>query len=141
MAITTDESTLLSRFEIVEADPNYRRMIRTFARSCLVQLPGFAMEDIQQELLMVLWRCVNNYDPDRGAAFRTLFMGSAQRHVIGLVRTANAQKRGKGVITYLDDEAFASAAERSRTEGSAEDWYLALAEHGDKFVDELELSA
>jgi DNA-directed RNA polymerase specialized sigma24 family protein len=99
------------------------------------------VEDISQELLVVLWRCVQNYDPNRGASFNTLFQGSARNHVIGLVRTANAKKRGKGQLVTLDPEAFSLAAERMSVEASAEDWYLAIAEHGERFAEELDIAA
>jgi DNA-directed RNA polymerase specialized sigma24 family protein len=137
--IVVDQRTLEARFDA--ARKHYAGTIRTFARNCVFQLPGFDLEDIQQELLVVLWRCVKNYDPNRGAGFNTLFQGSARNHVIGLVRTANAQKRGKGQITTLSDEAFTTAVERMSIEGSAEDWYFAIAEYGDRFVSELELAA
>lgn len=137
--ITVPQAVLRNRFE--QAERAFRGTIRTFAYNCVKQLPDMDLDDISQELLTVLWRCVQNYDPDRGASFNTLFQGCARRHVIGLVRAANVQKRGKGRITSLDPEAFALAVEQMSTEGSAEDWYFALAEHGDKFVEELERSA
>jgi RNA polymerase sigma factor (sigma-70 family) len=137
--ITVDRRTLEERFRV--AQQQYKGTIRTFARNCVFQLPGMDVEDVCQELLMVLWKCVQNYDPNRGASFNTLFQGSARNQVIGLVRTANAQKRGKGRVVTLDPEAFSLAAERMSIEGSAEDWYFAIAEHGERFVEELDVAA
>lgn len=139
MEITVDRRTLEERFRV--AQQQYKGTIRTFARNCVFQLPGMDVEDVCQELLMVLWKCVQNYDPNRGASFNTLFQGSARNQVIGLVRTANAQKRGKGRVVTLDPEAFSLAAERMSIEGSAEDWYFAIAEHGERFVEELDVAA
>lgn len=139
MEITVDRRTLEERFRV--AQQRYNGTIRTFARNCVFQLPGMDVEDVCQELLMVLWKCVQNYDPNRGASFNTLFQGSARNQVIGLVRTANAQKRGKGRVVTLDPEAFSLAAERMSIEGSAEDWYFAIAEHGERFVEELDVAA
>lgn len=138
-AIAVDSRTLEQRFDAARRE--HAGTIRTFARNCVFQLPGFDLDDVQQELLVVLWRCVKNYDPNRGASFNTLFQGSARNHVIGLVRTANAQKRGKDKMTTLSDEAFQLAVEQMSIEGSAEDWYFAIAEYGERFVDELELAA
>jgi RNA polymerase sigma factor (sigma-70 family) len=124
-----------------QAEKQYQGTIRTFARNCVYQLPDMDLDDICQELLVVLWKCVKNYDPNRGASFNTLFQGSARNHVIGLVRTANAKKRGKDKITTLSDEAFSLAVERMSIEGSAEDWYLAIAEYGERFREEAELAS
>ena len=134
MTVVTDERTLQRNFEA--AQERYKGTIKTFAFSFIRRLPEQEIEDLQQELLIVLWRCVRNYDPDRGASFNTLFQGCAQKHLIGMLRAADTQKRGKGKITKLDAEAFALAVEQSRTEGSAEDWYLAIAEHAEDFAAE-----
>lgn len=114
-----------SNFE--QAQVRYSGTIRTFARNSVGQLPGFDIEDIEQELLFVLWKCVNNYDPSRGASFNTLFQGSARNHVIGLIRSATAQKR-KALWVNLDDDAVRRAVDLRLHQGSAEDSVMALLE-------------
>lgn len=114
-----------SNFE--QAQVAFRGTIRTFARNCVHQLPGFAQEDIEQELLMVLWLCVQKYDPNKGASFNTLFQGCARNKVISLVRSAQTQKR-KALWVNLDAEAVAQEVEMRMSVGSAERSYLALEE-------------
>lgn len=140
MSVEVNPRTLSNRFDAACSDAKIRSTINTFAWNTVGQLPDMDRDDIKQELLIVLWRCVQNYDPDRGASFLTLFMGSARNHVIGLVRASNVQKRGKGRIATLSDEQFADAVEHMRTEGSAEDWALALMDLGERFCDELEIA-
>lgn len=110
-----------------QAQVAYRGTIRTFAYNCVHQLPGFAIEDIEQELLFVLWKCVQNYDPNKGASFNTLFQGSARNKVISLVRAAGTQKR-KALWVNLDDDAVRAAVDGILFQGSAEDSALALIE-------------
>jgi DNA-directed RNA polymerase specialized sigma24 family protein len=137
VATTTDPVKLQQQFAEAYADPRTIGMLHTFSRNCVVQLPDMDREDIVQELLIVMWNTVRGYDPDRGASFRTLLMGNCKNHVIGLVRRANVQKRGKGLIVHLSDEDFTTAATNYRAEGSAEDWYFALADHGDALHQEI----
>lgn len=118
------------------AQTRYKGTIRTFARNCVNQLPGFSLEDIEQELLVVLWKCVLNYDPDKGASFNTLFQGSARRRVISLIRTASTLSR-TGTNVSLDIEAVAAAVDEYVSSCSAEDRLVArlelqdyISEHG-----------
>lgn len=117
MQATTIESfgtTETERFEAAQVE--YKSKIKTFARSAYKQLPGHSVEDVEQELLVVLWRCVQNYDPNKGATFNTLFQGSARNRIISLVRFASSQKRFAEVIS-LDTTALAAlvGAEPSET--------------------------
>jgi RNA polymerase sigma factor (sigma-70 family) len=98
----------------------YKGTIRTFARSFYGQITGYATEDIEQELMEVLWRCVENYNPDRGASFNTLFQGSARNRCITLVRTSNTKSR-TGINVPLDDEAVALAVDEMFQEQSTEE--------------------
>ena len=118
------------------AQTRYKGTIRTFARNCVAQLPGYSIEDIEQELLVILWKCVLNYDPDKGASFNTLFQGSARRRVISLIRTASTLSR-TGVNVSLDIEAVAAAVDDHLSTCSAEDRLLTrldlqsyISEHG-----------
>lgn len=114
-----------SNFE--QAQIAYRGTINTFARNSVFRLPGFAIEDVEQELLFVLWQCVQKYDPNKGASFNTLFQGSAKNKIISLIRAADTQKR-KSVWVNLDDDAVRFEVERLLHQGSAEDSVLALLE-------------
>lgn len=122
MASSTTE---LSNFE--QAQIAYRGTIRTFAYNCVHQLPGFDIDDVESELLIILWKCVQNYDPNKGASFNTLFQGSARNRVISMVRAAQTQKR-KALWVNLDDEAVRAAVDGLLFQGSAEDSALALME-------------
>lgn len=122
------------------AQARYNSTIRTFARNSVSQLPGFSLEDIEQELLVILWKCVMNYDPNRGASFNTLFQGSARNRVIALIRTASTKSRS-GINVSLDTEAIAAVVEAMSTE-STEDRMLArlelqeyISEHGVEVLD------
>lgn len=120
------------------AQVRYKGTIRTFARSFNSQIRNMDQEDIEQELLVVLWKCVLNYDPSKGASFNTLFQGSAKNKCISLVRTANTKSR-KGVNVSLADEDIERAVDDYfqdlPTNGSAEDRALAQAELRQAMID------
>lgn len=132
-----DSAEAYRRFEAAQV--SYKRTIRTFARNCVHQLPDMDIEDIEQELLVILWKACVNYDPDRGASFNTLFQGSARNRVISLVRHYNTKGR-KGLVVSLSDEDIAAAVADLHADGSAEDWYLAISEHGAAFAREAALA-
>lgn len=132
-----DATVVYERFEAAQIA--HTRTIRTFARNCVNQLPGWDVEDIEQELLVVLWRCAANYDPNKGASFSTLFQGSARNKVISLIRHVNTKGR-KTNLVYLEQEDIAAAVNAMYTEGSAEDWYLAIAMYGEKLLSEMSKS-
>jgi len=130
----------LARFEASVVE--YRGTIRTFARNSVRQLPSMDIEDIEQELLMVLWKCVQNYDPSRGASFNTLFQGSAKNKIIGLIRHYSTKKRnGDYLLTSINTDEMSAVIESMHKDGSAEDWYLALSEHGEKLSQEMKRGA
>jgi DNA-directed RNA polymerase specialized sigma24 family protein len=108
--VTTWEATVLE----------YNSVARTFAFNTHRQLPGWDVEDVEQEMLMVLWKCWQKYDPDKGASFNTLFQGCARNKCITLVRTVNTMGR-KGVALSLEEEAVRYAAEDARSYMSVED--------------------
>lgn len=100
------------------AQRRYKGTIRTFARNFVNQLPGYDVEDIEQELMVVLWKTVLGYDPDKGASFNTLFQGNAQRRCITLVRTASTLKRTAN-LSSLDVEAISRAVDDIMNEADA----------------------
>lgn len=98
----------------------YGGKVRTFARNSFRQIPGFDREDVEQELMIVLWRCVQQYDPNRGASFNTLFQGCAKNKVISLIRHFETQSRKAHVVSLGDDD-VASAVEEYLSVASAEE--------------------
>jgi DNA-directed RNA polymerase specialized sigma24 family protein len=73
----------------------YERKIRTFCRQTNPVLPGSTLEDLEQEIAMVLWKCVVGYDPDQGCKFSTYFWNAAIIRVRELVRNAGRQNRNE----------------------------------------------
>ena len=103
-----------------DAQQEYAKTIRTFAYNSVSQLPGWDIADVEQELLIVLWRCVNKHDPTKGASFNTLFQGCARNQIITLIRGVNTQGR-KGTNLTLEDDAVRYAAEEAQQYMSVED--------------------
>jgi len=118
----------------------YRGTISTFARNARSALPQMDQEDIEQELYIILWKCVEGYDPEKGASFNTLFQGSAKNKVISLIRHyRTGMRQPKHGLIHMDNEDVAAAvAALLPSEASAEDWYIAVAEHGTRFLEEQE---
>lgn len=121
-------------FELAQI--RYEGTMRTFARSCVHRLPGYDVEDVEQELLVVLWNCVMKYDPDKGAGFNSLFQGCAKNKVISLIRHMETKGR-KGTVVYLEQDDVNLAVQQMYTEGSAEDWFLAIDAWSEQMVSEV----
>lgn len=94
-----------------DAQVQYGRKVKTFARNSAYAVPGYTQADMEQELLIVLWECVRNYNPDRGAGFNTYFQRSAKNRIITLIRHASTKGRKADVVT-LNDDAVMIAVER-----------------------------
>ena len=116
---------------------NYRFKIRHFAKQHERELPGYTVEDIEQEFLEVLWRVVTTYDPNKGAKFNTLFWQCIRNRMADLLKRSMADKRKSewfvlaDEVTELDDDAVSYVFQRME-EGSwnamermnPEDWFL-----------------
>lgn len=113
-------SKLATVVDFDEAQREYAGKIRTFAYNSYRQLPGYTREDVEQELLVVLWKTCLSYDPNRGASFNTRFQGNARNHIITLIRRANTQSR-KAAISSLSEAAVVAAVESIARSMSAED--------------------
>lgn len=98
----------------------YYGKVRTFARNSYRQVPYTSQEDIEQELLVVLWECVVNYDPNRGACFNTYFQQSAKNKVISLIRHHETKGRS-GQVVSMSEEAVEFAVNDTIAMTSAED--------------------
>jgi DNA-directed RNA polymerase specialized sigma24 family protein len=124
-----------ARFPLVQ--PTYRPKIKSFARRNFHTIPGFEQQDLEAEILEVLWLACLKYDPDNGACFSTFFWTCAQRRFLDLNKAAGRKMRqGDYHRVWLDTDAlsevideFLSAASSGVTEEpSAEDEALALIE-------------
>lgn len=123
-AAKRQRSRTVSSFE--DALQQYRGTIHTFALNTVRQCPSFDVEDVEQELLVVLWRCVERYDASKGASFNTLFQGCARNKCITLARTAQTQSRQANLFTTsLSTEEVHSAVELRGAHPSVEDEVMA----------------
>lgn len=68
-------------------------------------------DDVEQELLVVLYQCCIKYDPDKGARFSTFVQRSFNHQVITMVRYAQRQCRDSRLVSSLSDDAVAMVAE------------------------------
>lgn len=108
------------------AQVKYAPKIRTFSENTWRYLPGYERQDLEADMLEVLWTCVQSYDPDRGARFSTFFWTAAKRRLISIRRHYGAQKRSAEWV-HLDGDALAEMVDEIVTEASAEDYALAFA--------------
>ncbi len=106
-----------ARWEAAQIE--YRSRVRTFARNSYYRMPSFSAEDVEQELLVVLWECVVHYDPSNGAKFNTYFQTCAKRRIITLIRHFDAIKR-KAELVSLTREEVKLAVDMFISEQSAE---------------------
>jgi len=98
----------------------YRKTIKTYARNSYYVVPDFAPEDMEQELLAVLWFVVQSYDPTKGALFNSYMQQCFRNKISTLRRETRAQKRTAEIVS-LDVEAVQNAIDARRTLPSAED--------------------
>lgn len=98
----------------------YGGKVKTFARNSFRQIPYSDLEDVEQELLVVLWECVVNYDPNRGACFNTYFQQSAKNKVISLIRHHQTKSRD-GAVVSMSAEAVSDAVDEAISFTSAEE--------------------
>lgn len=86
------------------AQKAYARKVHTFARNSYYLVPGGTVEDMEQELLEVLFFCVFDYDPGKGASFNTFFQQSARNRISSIKRFHNTQMRKAEVVSLDDDD-------------------------------------
>lgn len=102
------------------AQAAFRNKIHTFAVNSYRQIPGYSVEDMEQELMEVLWWCTFDYDPHRGATFNTFFQSSARNRISSLIRYSNAKRR-KADWVSLEEEDVRSAVESLLARNVVED--------------------
>ena len=70
------------------------------------KINGYTPDDIQQELMMVLDKCIQNYDETRGTKFITYFQTSCRYHIISLRKqNINYETLLKNPELIIDDNA------------------------------------
>lgn len=99
------------------AQSAFSAKLKTFARNSYRQVPGFTQDDMEQELMEVLWWCTFDYHPDRGATFNTFVQTSWRNRIGTLIRFSKTQKRD-GQTVSLSDEAVAYAVDAVLSERS-----------------------
>jgi RNA polymerase sporulation-specific sigma factor len=75
---------------VTELLDRYRALARTKARSYF--LVGSDRDDVVQEALIGLYKAIRDFEPDRGASFRTFAELCVTRQVVSAVKTANRLK-------------------------------------------------
>lgn len=123
-ATLTAEQPTLSFEQLL---PEYGRKVKTFARNSYYLCPGWNPEDMEQEILEVLWKTSLSYDPSRGVKFNTLFQRNAVNRIISLKRHYSTQSR-KAELVSLDIDAVRGAVEEFLTTVDAETRALARME-------------
>lgn len=111
------------------ANDYYRPKIRTFATNNIAKFPGFGTEDLIQEISMVLWKCVDLYDPNKAAGFSTFFWTCAKRRMLDLIAITQREKRKSEFFilaspTDIDGESLTYIIDQNIEEASAEDWAM-----------------
>lgn len=102
----------------------YAPKIRTYARKVWRFIPGYEQQDVEGELLEVLWKCTEKYNPDNGANFNTFFWRSAKNRTISIERHAKAMKRFAEWV-QLDPDVFAFVVDQVIEDFSAEEYAIA----------------
>lgn len=117
----------------------FKKKMTTFSRNAVHRLPGYDVEDIEQELCMVLARVVRDYDPDKGASFNTVAQQSFQNRIRDLIRMVTTKSR-TAVMVYLDADDVQRVIEAVYNTHSAEDEVLAREILADMDVDVLRVA-
>jgi RNA polymerase sigma factor (sigma-70 family) len=120
MTTTAAESPLSLPERWEAAQQVYGGKVRTFARNSFRQIPDHDQADMEQEILIVLWQCVQKYDPNNGASFNTLFQQCAKNRIISLIRHYSTKSRTAAVVS-LGEEAVAAAVDEYLAVHSAEE--------------------
>lgn len=110
------------RFGITQ--PKFQGRIRTFARRNFRSLPGFAQQDLENEILEVLWLACLKYNPNNGSGFTNFFWTCAERRFLDLHKAASRKMRVGDYETDVYDPEMMAEAIREFAD-SAEDEALA----------------
>lgn len=102
----------------------YEPKINTFTAKVWKHIPGYEQQDLDGELLEVLWRCTERYHPDAGGNFNTFFWRSAKNRTISIERHAKALRRSAEWVR-LDPDVFVLVVDEILSDFSAEDYAIA----------------
>lgn len=127
-----DEGLQAERFEAAQLE--YSKKIRTAAKNSHFKFPGYDVDDMYQELLVVLWESVTLYDPNKGATFNTFFWMRARQKIGMLDRKYNEMKCRKATVVSMDEESVATFIEELGAEDSAEVMALTRMEIQERWV-------
>lgn len=87
--------------------PKYMGKIRKYSSIHFRQIPGYEAKDMENDLLEVLWRACEKYDPNAGRTFNSFFWELVKNQAISLHRKVTAQKRAGDLLwVELDPEAL-----------------------------------
>lgn len=79
------------QFEL--AHRQYKKDIRAWARGKWKILPGWEQSDLEAEIMAVLWKAVETYDPRHGSKFANYFRTLRDRRYTDLIRKIDAECR------------------------------------------------
>lgn len=124
LAVPVSEPIWQHRF--TAAQPAYRFRIKAFARKNFRALPGLEQQDLEAELVEVLWLACMKYDPNNGACFNTFFWQSAKNRFLDLHKAASRKMRvGDYDRVSLTQESVQRAVYEMLEDASAEDEVMA----------------
>lgn len=104
----------------------YRKDIAAWTYDKVGALPGVERDDLEQEMLLVLWKAVLTYHPDNGSKFANYFRTLRDRKYVDLLRKANTGGReSEAAWIELDEEAVVHAI-ATLQEPSAEEMVEAI---------------
>lgn len=106
------------------AQPVYAPKITTYAEKVFKFIPGYEQQDLEGELLEVLWKCTMRYDPNNGGNFNTFFWRCAKNRTYSIERMSKALRRCAEWV-QLDPDAFKLVCDRAIQEASAEEYAIA----------------
>lgn len=102
----------------------YKQKIRTAAWNSRYVSPEHNVDDMEQELLIVLWDSCRLYDPEKGMTFNSFFWMRAKQKIGMLQERAQAKKRS-ALMVSLDEEGITAAIDAVLQCASAEAYYEA----------------
>lgn len=95
--MTTNTNTLSKEKSFAEIVKQYEKFITKETNR--YRVPNYSKDDIEQEIMMILWKAYNTYSEDRGATFTHYLYKSLKFRMAYLI---NYNKQD----TYLDTEVY-----------------------------------
>lgn len=112
------------RFEL--ARPAYRDKIKRYSNRYYRMIPGYEAQDLESDLVEVLWLACVSYDPNYGSKFNTFFWELVKRRFLDMRKRATRKKRAGDLTSIsLDIDAVRAVVEQVTLGSSAEEEMLA----------------